>query len=326
MTTNIAPALPAYTEDDLAALTPSALVELLLRDEDRAPRAVIDRCAEFGEEMAEYLRARVDDERAWRSDVSAGEWWLLLHTAMILGLIASESAGLVLVQLMRRMSLVEHDSLQDWLAGHWPALFANKPAAAVEAGRALCEDKTIDWYIRCQAADVVVDTAARAGAKPLERELDWLAARVSDDADNWDFRISAANALLDFPRKRHHRLLVDMAEKEAARAEVDGWMGVHISLDDVDVAFEQNLDMPSWRRHNDPWRFYTRGSIAGRQDRWAEESARSKQDTPDFDDDRFLEAPAIPYIRPAEKIGRNDPCPCGSGKKYKKCCMLKEQN
>lgn len=23
------------------------------------------------------------------------------------------------------------------------------------------------------------------------------------------------------------------------------------------------------------------------------------------------------------KIGRNDPCPCGSGKKYKKCCMLK---
>ena len=24
------------------------------------------------------------------------------------------------------------------------------------------------------------------------------------------------------------------------------------------------------------------------------------------------------------KIGRNDPCPCGSGKKYKKCCWLKE--
>jgi uncharacterized protein YchJ len=22
-----------------------------------------------------------------------------------------------------------------------------------------------------------------------------------------------------------------------------------------------------------------------------------------------------------KKVGRNDPCPCGSGKKYKKCCM-----
>jgi uncharacterized protein len=26
-----------------------------------------------------------------------------------------------------------------------------------------------------------------------------------------------------------------------------------------------------------------------------------------------------------EKIGRNDPCPCGSGKKYKACCMQKQQ-
>ena len=27
-----------------------------------------------------------------------------------------------------------------------------------------------------------------------------------------------------------------------------------------------------------------------------------------------------PYVNPYAKIGRNDPCPCGSGKKYKKCC------
>lgn len=25
-----------------------------------------------------------------------------------------------------------------------------------------------------------------------------------------------------------------------------------------------------------------------------------------------------------QNVGRNDPCPCGSGKKYKKCCMLKQ--
>jgi hypothetical protein len=28
-----------------------------------------------------------------------------------------------------------------------------------------------------------------------------------------------------------------------------------------------------------------------------------------------------PIVRPGSKIGRNDPCPCGSGRKYKKCCM-----
>jgi len=33
------------------------------------------------------------------------------------------------------------------------------------------------------------------------------------------------------------------------------------------------------------------------------------------------EAPKVKqYVRPGPKIGRNEPCPCGSGKKYKKCC------
>jgi hypothetical protein len=28
----------------------------------------------------------------------------------------------------------------------------------------------------------------------------------------------------------------------------------------------------------------------------------------------------LPYLRPESKVGRNDPCPCGSGRKFKKCC------
>ncbi|MDO5539328.1 MAG: plasmid pRiA4b ORF-3 family protein [Eubacteriales bacterium] len=33
-----------------------------------------------------------------------------------------------------------------------------------------------------------------------------------------------------------------------------------------------------------------------------------------------LLAVSRPFVRETPKIGRNDPCPCGSGKKYKKCC------
>jgi len=32
-----------------------------------------------------------------------------------------------------------------------------------------------------------------------------------------------------------------------------------------------------------------------------------------------------PVRSAANKIGPNDPCPCGSGKKYKKCCMQKDK-
>ena len=30
---------------------------------------------------------------------------------------------------------------------------------------------------------------------------------------------------------------------------------------------------------------------------------------------------AKPVRRSGPRVGRNDPCPCGSGKKYKKCCL-----
>jgi uncharacterized protein YecA (UPF0149 family) len=38
---------------------------------------------------------------------------------------------------------------------------------------------------------------------------------------------------------------------------------------------------------------------------------------------RFVGGEASPAQKPKiaqHKAGRNDPCPCGSGKKYKKCC------
>jgi len=33
----------------------------------------------------------------------------------------------------------------------------------------------------------------------------------------------------------------------------------------------------------------------------------------------------IEPVRTEPKIGRNDPCPCGSGLKYKKCCITKNK-
>ena len=35
--------------------------------------------------------------------------------------------------------------------------------------------------------------------------------------------------------------------------------------------------------------------------------------------ERGAPAPAT-LVRPRPKVGRNDPCPCGSGRKFKKCC------
>ena len=34
----------------------------------------------------------------------------------------------------------------------------------------------------------------------------------------------------------------------------------------------------------------------------------------------FADTP-LPFVDPFKGVGRNDPCPCGSGKKFKKCCL-----
>ena len=44
---------------------------------------------------------------------------------------------------------------------------------------------------------------------------------------------------------------------------------------------------------------------------------KSMYDVPDY----FMPEIAVAYTRSAPKIGRNDPCFCGSGKKFKKCCL-----
>ena len=40
---------------------------------------------------------------------------------------------------------------------------------------------------------------------------------------------------------------------------------------------------------------------------------------PDDASESASPAPGQPVVREGQKIGRNDPCPCGSGKKYKQC-------
>lgn len=45
-------------------------------------------------------------------------------------------------------------------------------------------------------------------------------------------------------------------------------------------------------------------------------AGRESTDRPDFG----AFTPTMPIVEQSPKIGRNQPCPCGSGRKYKKCC------
>jgi hypothetical protein len=52
-----------------------------------------------------------------------------------------------------------------------------------------------------------------------------------------------------------------------------------------------------------------------------EELVEEDQDYDHDCDDPHCGHEGVTVRRESPKVGRNDPCPCGSGKKYKKCCL-----
>ncbi len=305
--------LPYFANEELAIFDLPGLIDLLIVNEDRVPRNVIDECARRGDKMVEQLSGLADDSRDWHGDAS-GEWWLKLHAVMILGLIPTEPAGLQMVKFMRRMSREEDHDLQDWLASCWPSLFQNKPECVLPALRALSEDRAVDWYIRAGAIEAAVAAAQHQGRDEFENALEWLAGIVANEDEDWNLRLCSGNTLLDFPREQYRQLLEDMVVRQ-------GFVGVHFSLNDVQQAYAAMQDKADWDRYGEPWKFYLPSEIAARQQRWAEEDA--KRDAVEWDGDYGYDEMFLPetYVRAEPKVGRNDPCSCGSGKKYKKCCL-----
>ena len=303
--------LPHHENEALAAMSAPDLIRLLTRDEDRVPRNVIDECARRGETFVELLRDILAQGRRWQDECDDGDWWLMLHAVMILGLMAEESAGVLLTQFMRRMDEEDDADLQDWFSGHWPALFRNKPASVLPAMRAVCADQELDWYMRSDAVEAVISLAHAQGAPVFDATLDWAAALAGKEDEDWDLRFSAGSYVLDFAPARHRALLEDLARQQS---ELDGFFTTACVVN----AYAAGGRELQWDPLQDPWGFYTPEAITERR-RWREEEeAEAPHDLDAWHDD----APeVVTFVREGPKIGRNDPCPCGSGKKFKKCCI-----
>ena len=297
--------LPSYTSAVLTACTPQQLIDSLIRDNDRAPRNLIDECVSRGDAMIELLRGVHDFDP--NNEADTGRWWLKFHAVTILGSIPSEPAGLLMVEHMRNMSVDEDENLQDWLAGYWPALFLSKPAGVMPALRTLADDQEYDWFIRHEAMNAYAALAQRESKAELEAALEWIAATASNEREDWDMRLMAGSFLLDFPRQKYRELLGQLARRQKRIGRVFG-------PEEVATAYLAGKDTPQWQAENwrDPWNFYLPEEIAERQKRWAE-----------VEDVEAMADLTLPTVRDSPKIGRNDPCPCGSGQKYKKCCINK---
>jgi len=77
-------------------------------------------------------------------------------------------------------------------------------------------------------------------------------------------------------------------------------------LSKVRVRAEEDMSIPAHKQYSDDMQ-YQHDELPGYDSDDAEEAAQAE------------EATEQPFVRNDRKVGRNEPCPCGSGKKYKQC-------
>lgn len=306
--------IPSFPRDMLVEMDEEALFSIVTGHDDRLTFEVVKECANRGDAMVPILRRHLEDEANWGIDADSGDWWALLHAVFILGLISGEASAQALLEGFRRINFDAYgNDLADWLSGYWPALCKNKAEYTTEPLRRIAEDRTLEWYPRCHAVECVLAEASEQGAARLAAALDWIASLCTEQLNPLDFRVMAAHYLLSFPRE-HYRPLM---EELIAQQEVDSWYSNSFDRSDIENSFAKGDD-PDWVRFDNPWRFYEPNEIERRQRRWIrEERERQERDYIDHSTPRPVET----CVREQPKIGRNDPCPCGSGRKYKKCCL-----
>jgi hypothetical protein len=271
--------------------------------------------------MAERLRRHLEETANWTSDAPETRWWGLLHSIFILGFITGEDATQGLLHAIRQTSDLDNIELWDWVSGYWPILFRNKRSAASTALQEIAFDRDISWHPRVTALECLLEAAQAQGPESLDLILHRIARSVEDASEDWDYRITASYILLNFPRDDHKPILDRLVEIQAQQDDI-----LYYDQSDVEEAYRLREDKADWDRYSDPLSFYDPENILSRQ--------ITQLDDDTLEDDSLFEAsfkpsdydelpPVATYYRETPKVGRNDPCPCGSGKKYKKCCLKK---
>ncbi|HEX5085956.1 MAG TPA: DUF1186 domain-containing protein [Blastocatellia bacterium] len=183
----------------------------------------------------------------------------------------------------------------------------------------LIEDPAVDEWVRGAAVrsfGVLLHTGRKSRDTVSTYFGQLFAGRLLSEPNHaWDALIEVCT---DFGMREHLDEIRRLFREEIA----DPW------IDDLDD-LEREIALPPGTSTRVRWdRYALIDDTISEMGSWHcfSENAAQEDEEADFDDLADMEDaladvfPAAPVVRAAPKIGRNDQCPCGSGKKYKKCC------
>jgi hypothetical protein len=246
------------------------------------------------------------DEALNRGDPESTLVWAPIHAWRALGQLRAEAAIEPLLTLVERSE--EWDD--DWGLSELPEVLGEIGAAAIEpAANYLAEANHNEWA-RITAAEAL----GKIGGRHPEVRSECVA-KLAAQLEKFTEQSEALNAFLIMPLLDMRALEVTpLMEQVYAAGRVDetivgNWEDAQVELGllerPVDLASSSELIPPSAMMDE------IRETIL--------EIGRENPKVRAIMEEAEYGPVAEPYVAPP-KVGRNEPCPCGSGKKYKKCC------
>jgi uncharacterized protein YecA (UPF0149 family) len=242
-----------------------------------------------------FLRKLIQDGRHWYQG-PPGDAWSPLHAVHVLALIKSQDALELLLDTMRYRG----EDLSDWLTENIPALLVAFGEGAVERLKEFSSDETLEAFVRGTAADALTVLAKKYPS--YEDEVKSHLIELLNSTGDATFAGIAADALATF----HDPSVMPEIRRAFEEGRVDESFIDEEEMEEIVNGVYTDMDENDFKR-------YTRSPL----DHFSRENIEYLH---------FINYAGKEETRTGskkEKIGRNEPCPCGSWKKYKKCCMKK---
>jgi hypothetical protein len=302
---------------DYGQMATADLIDLLFENEDRVTEQHIMEIISRGDEAAAPLREFLTNEDFWYEG-QEGDHWIPVHAIVILSALRDEKAFPDLLEMVPHAYFSNHHGVIQIL----PAALAEYGEKGIEPyTNRITELRGAYWdnpdfssvrYVFSEALTRIAlcDELARS------RITDFICNTFADpkEDDSLFLSLSAAHpTALD--QDRGLKALRTAFQRGVIDEEVTGKFKILVkSLEDPNSDDYAELE-------NGLFNFYNPELIDKRQSEKAEsEEERLYWGIEDKSVPSGYTVTAEGVIRGLEKIGRNDPCPCKSGKKYKKCC------
>lgn len=301
------------TMTNYSNLTEEELIDfdLLFTEDDRLPKAAVDEFVKRGDRMVGPLAEIVGCDFHWSGDIA--ELWAVIHSVFILGVIGNEETVKPLLKSLRFSAAYDCD----WVTEPLPSIFGKIGIKAIEGLKLITSDYTTEWFTRTLAIEGL---AAITITNPeIEKDIfAFIGAIFCNETEDKDVRAQAGHILLDFQKEEFKAALFGFGRDE--RRLKNNNLSYPMNFDEESVRQAFNSSEMNSRCYKYDWLiFYDENEIRKRQERWEKEAAEEESEEVK-EADTFLYSGDTPFVRDDAKIGRNMLCPCGSGKKYKKCC------